>query len=638
MLSIFFTIFGSIGILLNWPVIEKGIFRFLTKPQGSGQALATIKEYCSGFYRLDGYIIIAIALLILISAFMRTSKTLLNMRIIFLVIVSAIVSAELFMVIQAGSPFHQFTGLLYSSLFFLMGLVAAVFKFGSMKSFNSTFAGKPMSESRVFSQTFSQVISRVSKTLNIECRAGDDIDIDWKKDQIRQFTGNEIKIGRDRNWANMAIGSNWNTVSSQHGIIRLIGNSMIYEPVSSNYAYAIDGKPFSVPKEVPDQSRLSLVSGMGPEFTMQCQCKKNPVLHPKTMFRAGEIARDEFKRLQHTFKILVVLVLLALPMLWVFSSIQKRVAGEYVNEIMKQNQDFTRELKGKMDEISDLNRKNQTDRKEIGRLKNKISQIQQYGDGRDDESKASHGQIKPSQKSGSSKKVTKELKQLAKVIDIKMSSQRISVYFPFLTFFGDSRVRSGSGFFINGRGNSMLLVTEKSSVKDSGYTNNIRTYIFLYPDSWKAFQKYHMTVKGKKQSAARLHSELKRNASRYNVMIIDGRNWRSFGREYSGNSIVSATIKNFPDYLHPYVPRAGRDLSRSDRVIVYGFQSGEKAYSNAFITNISKNIIRVRTFDRLRLAGGLLLRVLSNGTYTAAGVLHTGGGRKAGSEILFLRF
>lgn len=638
MLSIFFAIFGSIGIFLNWPVIERGVFRLLTKPMGSSQILASLKGYCAGFYRLDGIVIIAISLLILISAFIRTSKPLLNIRTILLVVASAIVSAELFMVIRAGLSLHQFTGLLYSTIFFLLGLVAAAFKIGSMKSFNSTFAGKPMSESRAFSQTFSQVINRVSQTLNIECRAQDDIDVDWKKDQTRQFSGSEIKIGRDRNWANMTIGSRWNTVSNQHGIIRLIGNSVIYEPVSSNYAYAVDGKPFSVPKELPSQSRLSLVSGMGPEFILECQSKKNPVLHPKTMFRAGEIARDEFKRLQSTFKILVILVLLALPLLWVFTGIQKKVLGEYIDGIKKQNQIFTRELKGKMGEIGDLNLKNQSNQKEISRLKNRIDQLKQYGDGKGDELEKSRGQIEKIKKSGARKRVGMELKRMAKIIDIKLSSQRISVYFPCLTFFGDSRVKSGSGFFLKGRGNSILLVTDRLMVKDSGYKKNTRTYLFLYPDSWKAFQKYHLALRGNKQSVAGLHHELRKNSKRYNVMIIDGRKWRSYGREFSGNTIMAASIKNFPDYLHPYVPSARPAISRTDQVIVYGFQSGKKIYSTGHITKITEHSIWVEPSDRLQVSGGMLICVLSNGTYTAAGVIHTGGRKRRGSEILFLRF
>ena len=93
MLSIFFAIFGSIGIFLNWPVIEKGIFRLLTKPLGDSQMLAILNGYCAGFYRLDGTIIIVISLLILFSAFIRTSKPLLNLRTILLVVTSAIVSA-----------------------------------------------------------------------------------------------------------------------------------------------------------------------------------------------------------------------------------------------------------------------------------------------------------------------------------------------------------------------------------------------------------------------------------------------------------------------------------------------------------------------------------------------------------------
>ncbi len=638
MLSIFFVIFGSIGIFLNWPVIEKGIFVFLTQPLGNSQVLATIKGYCAGFYRLDGTIIIVISLLILMSAFIRTSKAILNLRRILLVVTTAIISAELFTVIQAGFSFHRFTGLMYSSIFYLLGLVAATFKIGSMKSFNSTFAGKPMSESKAFSQTFSQVINNVSRSLKIECQARDNIDTDWRKGQTREFSEHEINIGRDRNWADLTVGPEWDTVSKQHGIIRVIGNSMIYEPISSHYAYALDGKPFSVPKEIPNQSRLSLVSGLGPEFTVGYEFKKNPVLHPKTMFRAGEIARDEFKRLQSTFKILIVLVILALPLLWVFTGVQKKVMGDYIDGIKNQNQEFTLELKGKMDRIGKLDLENQDNQKEINRLKSRISQLKHYGAGNGEELDNSQSQIEKIKKRAAGSKIGIQTKRLAKIIDIKLSSQRISVYFPCLTFFGESRARSGSGFFVKGRGGRISLVTEKAMVIGNSSRKNTRTYLFVYPDSWKIFQQYHSSLIQRRQSVTVLHQQLKKNSSRYNLMVLDGRKWRSFGREFSGNAIVAASIKNFPDYLLPYVPKADTAVSRSDRVIVYGFQSGKKTYSVGNIIKIARNMVRVQPAVRLKVSGGLLLKVLPNGNYAAVGVVHSGGVKGPGSGIPFLRF
>ena len=638
MLSIFFVIFGSIGIFLNWPVIEKGVFVFLTQPLGSSQVLATLKGYSAGFYRLDGSIIIAISLMILMSVFIRTSKSILNLRIMLLVVTTAIISAELFTVIQAGLSFHCFTGLMYSTIFFLLGLIAATFKIGSMKSFNSTFAGKPMSESKAFSQTFSQAINNVSQSLKIECLARDNIDTDWKKGQIREFSGHEINIGRDRNWAGLTIGPEWDTVSKQHGIIRVIGSSMIYEPVSSHYAYAVDGKPFSVPKEIPNQSRLSLISGLGPEFTVGYQFKKNPVLHPKTMFRAGEIDRDEFKRLQSTFKILIVLVILALPLLWIFTGVQKKVTGDYIDGINKQNQEFTLELKGKMDRIDELNLENKDNQKKINRLKSKIGQLKDYGDGNVEELDNSQSQIEKIKKRDTGTKISGQIKRLAKIIDIKLSSQRISVYFPCLTFFGEHLARSGSGFFVKGRGGSIFLVTEKAMVMGNSSRKNTSIYLFVYPDSWKVFKQYHSTLIQKRQSVTVLHQQLKKNSSRYNLMVLDGRKWRSFGREFSGNVIMAASIKNFPDYLIPYIPKTDTAVSRSDRVIVYGFQSGKKTYSVGNIIKIAGNMVRVRPALRMNISGGLLLKVLPNGNYAAVGVVHSGGGKGSGSGIPFLRF
>ncbi|MCK4944631.1 MAG: hypothetical protein KAS65_13695, partial [Candidatus Aminicenantes bacterium] len=359
---------------------------------------------------------------------------------------------------------------------------------------------------------------------------------------------------------------------------------------------------------------------------------------PKTMFRAGEIARDEFKRLQSTFKILIVLVILALPLLWIFTGVQKKVMGDYIDGIKKQNQDFTLELKGKMDRIGELDLENQDNQKEINRLKNRISQLKHYGAGSGEELGNSQSQIEKIKKRAADTKISGQIKRLAKTIDIKLSSQRISVYFPCLTFFGERRARSGSGFFVKGRGGSIFLVTEKEMVMGNSSRKNTRTYLFVYPDSWKVFQQYHSTLIQRRQSVTVLHQQLKKKSSRYNLMVLDGRKWRSFGREFSGNAIVAASIKNFPDYLLPYVPKADSAVSRSDRVIVYGFQSGKKIYSVGNIIKIASNMVRVQPAVRMKVSGGLLLKVLPNGNYAAVGVVHSGGGKGPGSGISFLRF
>jgi hypothetical protein len=271
-------------------------------------------------------------------------------------------------------------------------------------------------------------------------------------------------------------------------------------------------------------------------------------------------------------------------------------------------------------------------------LKSRISQLKHYGAGNGEELDNSQSQIEKIKKRDAGTKIDIQIKRLAKIIDIKLSSQRISVYFPCLTFFGESRARSGSGFFVKGRGGRISLVTEKAMVIGNSSRKNTCTYLFVYPDSWKIFQQYHSSLIQRRQSVTVLHQQLKKNSSRYNLMVLDGRKWRSFGREFSGNAIVAASIKNFPDYLLPYVPKADTAVSRSDRVIVYGFQSGKKIYSVGNIIKIARNMVRVQPAVRMKVYGGLLLKVLPNGNYAAVGVVHSGGVKGPGSGIPFLRF
>ncbi|MCK4836938.1 MAG: hypothetical protein KAT17_09880, partial [Candidatus Aminicenantes bacterium] len=539
MLSLFFAIFGSIGIFLNWPIINKGFFELLTKPWDETYLFDALNQLSSGFSRPDGCIIIGISLLILFTAFIRTTKCLLNTRIILLAVISSIISAELFTVIQLGYSFHVYTGLLYSTIFYFLAFISAIFRFGSMKSFNSTFMGKPMTESKVFSQTFSQVIDQVAKSPTIRMIAEDDINSQWSKGIQREFSSFEIKVGRNEDWADMLIGADWGMVSGKHGIIRIIGNTMIYEPVTSHYAFGVNGNPFTAPKEIPNQSRLSLVSGMGPRLKIDYDFQKKSVMHPRTMLRVGEIARDEFKNLQTTFKILIIMVILGLPLLWGFSALQKKEMGDYVNQIKRQNTEFTLDLKEKIGRLLQLNQESRKNQQEINRLKSRIKQLNESGGYEYDEIQASRKKINKLRNKGAPGKINQEIKKIAKIIDIKMSSQRISVYYPYISFSGNELMKTGTALFIKNQRGKILIATEKSKVLESAGNRNTTTFFFIYPDSWQAFHNYSRKINSRGVSVAGLKKEMIKNQSRYNLLVIDGKTWKRNSLEYDGNTIVT---------------------------------------------------------------------------------------------------
>jgi hypothetical protein len=638
MLAVFVILFGSIGVFLNWPVFRDGIFRLLTSPWSENSLFFAIQQYSHGFSRPDGIVVIGLSLVILLTAFIRTRRFVLNLRILLLVIIMAIMASELFTVFQLKFPLYSYTGLLYSGLFYFFALVSAIFRFGSMKSFNSTFMGKPMSESRVFSQTFSQVLGRVSGSLQINIEAVDQISPDFNQGKENLFGSAEIKIGRDKDWADLVVGDQWDMVSNRHGIIRAIGNSLVYEPLSGHYAFALNGNPYTVPREIPSSTRLNLVSGAGPVLTVSYRFQKQPLLHPKTMLRAGEIARDEFKRLQSTFKVLVIMVILGLPLLWIFSGIQKKALGNYIDGIKIQNEQFTRDLEEKVGTIEEMNRESGKTRDEIRRLKNRIKGLEQTERVNQDEVDNSRDRLDGLKNRNYSGKISLERQRVAKIIDIKLSSQRISIYFPAVTFFAEQKVVFGAGFFLKDRSGKYVLATEKSKILDRVNPKSIRTFFFIYPDSWKAFEKYYSDVENRKISITAFRRDLEKNSARYNLMAIDGRQWKQGGGECDGNAVVTSWVKNFPGYLLPYVPGMDSGFSSPDQAIVYGFSSGRKMVVPVSVVSRTRQLITVKSASVAGFSGGLLIRVSTGGKYTAIGISHSSGKAPPSRQLKFLAF
>lgn len=638
MLSVFLVIFGSIGIFLNWPIIKEGLFKILTTPWNTEKVIFSIEQYSSGYSRLDGDIIIGISVIILISSFIRTTKTLLNLRILFLTIISAILAAELFTVIRLEYPFYLYTGLVYSAIFYLLAFVTALLRIGSMKSLNSTFMGKPMSESRVFSQTFSKFLNNASKVLQLKFTAEDDIRSDWNTGVQKEFENKEIKIGRDHDWADLRIGSKWGLVSNKHAIIRIIGNSVVYEPVSGHYAFAIDGTPHTAPREISSEAKLSLVSGSGPHFKIGHNLRDYSIMHPKSILRAGEIAKDEFKRLQTTFKILVVMVFLAIPLLWIFSGTQKKHLNDYISKIKHKNEQYNGELKEKIQEINELDKVTKKSKAEISVLRKKIKNLEEMGYTDGYEVERTREKIEKLKDTTLNKSISKEIKKFAKIVNIKFTSQRISIYFPFIAFKDRDKVSTGTAFFLKERSGKISMATEKALVFSDQNKKLNRAYFFIYPETWRIYNQYYKTIKKGGKSPSRLYQELQKISGRINLMVIDGRKWKVISGNIDGNGIVKAYIRDFPNYLVDYVPKIDTSVSLLDRVAVYGFFSGDNFYSVGNIGNLSPRLLRVNSATKRGFSSGFLIKIFSNGKYSVIGITNSQGKERYLSRLYFLRF
>jgi hypothetical protein len=638
MLSIFFVIFGSIGIFLNWPIIKKGILEQLTTPWDVNSLTYALGEYSPGFSRLDGDIVIVISVIILMFAFMRTTKILLNLKTMMLAVIGAILSAEIFYAFSHGLPLYLYTGLLYSTIFYLFAFISSIFRIGSMKSLNSTFMGKPMSESKVFSQTFSKVLSHASTLLKIKLTARDNIKPGWVKGEEREFEGSEIRIGRDERWANLVIGNEWDSISGKHGILRIIGKSIVYEPLSGHYSFGVDGAPYTETKELPDNSILTLVSGYGPGLKVSCSSDSHSILHPQTMRRAGEIAVDEFKKLQATFKILIIMVLLGLPLLWIFLGFQEKSLGNYITGIENRNKQLNQELKTKSQEIARLDKDKKDAQIQMKRFKQRIEGLKRQGKSKERELKKRIEEFERFKNRMMGEDVSKELGHIAKIINIKFCSQRVAIYFPFVTFFPGGDIVLGTGFFAKKGSGEVYLVNEKNRVFDDKEKRWGESLFFIHPHTWDHFSRYYKMIKDKKISNEKIHRELVKFSRLHNLMIVSGSQWTEMNSRIETNGIVKTGIKDVPDYLFGDVPEIDYRVSILDKVIFYGFREGNRFYSPGMVSDSSESTIETGISTAPGSARGLLVKVREDGNYSVIGIPRSVIREGAQKRTLFLRF
>jgi hypothetical protein len=637
MLSIFFAIFGVIGVFLNWPILKKGIFQQLTTPENVTGLNYILGQFSPGFDRLDGKILVGISALLLVSAVVKTRKILLNLKTLVLAIMAAILAAEIFSALDMGLPLYAYTGLLYSSFFYLCAFIASIFKMGSMKSLNSTFLGKPMTESKIFSQTFSRALSQAAASWKIKFTAQDDIQPTWGKGEEREWTGSEIRLGRDEAWANLVIGSKWEAVSTRHGFLRLIGKSLLYEPIAAHYAFAVDGKPYTGSKELPDPSTLTLVSGFGPSFKISLAPDPHSIFHPQSIKRAGEIAVDEFKKLQTTFKILIVMVLLGLPLLWMFLELQKEPLGKFIKTMEQHNRQLNQELESKAQAIRQLHQNRQETQIEISRFKRQIEELKKAGRSKALEIKQKTEEFERYKQQVAKKSFAPELEQIARIIDIKFRSQKTAIYFPVITCFPGGEAVVGTGFFAKKKDGGICLLNEKAVVFDDKTKKWGEAFFFVDPSTWEKFAQYYRLIKDKRSPGTDLYREMKTISQQYNLMTISENQWRQMNGQINGDGMVTAEVKDFPAYLLADVPGLDPEAFVLDNIILYGFRDGNPFYAPGLVCDETDSAVETNVPIAPGFTGGYLVKVHSTGGYSLIGVFSSALREEGVGNAVFLR-
>ncbi len=637
MLTIFLVIFGVIGLFLNWPILNEGVFKLFTSPLNMDQITLSFTQSSMGIFRGDGLLVVFTALVILITAFRHTTKTIINLRIFLLALNTAVLAAELFSVIKYAYPFYAYAGLLYSLVFLLLAFTAAVFRIGSIKSFNSTLMGAPMSESQVFSQSVSRLMGNITTNPGVRIKAADNIQPEFKKGEIKDFEVDEIRIGRDPQWANLLVGEEWDAVSGQHGILRAIGETIFFELLAGHYAFAVNGTPFKKSTEIKNNSEITLISGLGPKFTIERYDKNYSLIHPRTMVRAGEIARDEFKKLQSTFKILLLMAFLALPLLWFLLQVQKSGWENHLSGIKNKNEELNRQLMEQDKRIQASAGETVKKQTEIKALKKRIDELAKAGKTKEDQLQTAlekYRSMGGGESSGKAAPGIEGLDEFARVINIKFCTQRIGILFPFITVFQDGRSATGSAFFAKGTKGEPYILAEMAAVNRKN--NSGKTYLFLYTGTWNNFADFYKAIKENRYSEQQLRDELKRFASISTVMEIQGQRWQSLNSSSPGK-IAAVRIDSFPAYLRDDIPALDPRVELYDRAIFLGFREGRKFYSTGLVQDIAQNYIRTGNTAAANNDGGLLLKVLKEGRYAVIGILEPGGG-KTGAKESFLKF
>lgn len=367
MLAVFLVLMSCIGLLLNWPVLG-GFFRTLTMPLGN----ASLEAAALGYSRPDGLFLIGIALAMVFTLFISTKPWLIVVRSLALSILTALLMAELFVALMTDPPkppIYSLIGLAYSVCFLFFAFLASTLKVGSNRSLVSTLQGTPMSESQALTQGIKETLQIGRTQMDVRLTALDQLANDFPMGNSIVFSRPEVNIGRDdTGWAHLRVGSSWQAVSRKHLILQVVGNSLLVQPIARSYAYAINGQPRTMASEVPQGAELSLVSGNGPRLKVEYTVKKVPALSTKAIAGASRAAAEEFRRMQYTMKIFILLVLLGLPLGGAARFFEKLAIEKDKAEQERKYQETEKNLRSAQDALTKSAAETEQARKELQAL------------------------------------------------------------------------------------------------------------------------------------------------------------------------------------------------------------------------------------------------------------------------------
>ncbi|GEM_PF-1867105 len=472
MLAAFLVLIALFGLFLNWPRIPAGsLIAFLSHGfQAEKNVFDFLKEFSQGaFTRIDGIIVIAVSVIIFITLFLHTTKTLVYIRSVILFIITALLGTELLVAVKGGSHLYAYAGLLYTTMFFALAFLASIFKLGSEKSLRSTIQGKPMTESQALTQSLMKTISMAAMSVKVKIIPNDTVNQEWQKGEEKTFEKFEINIGRDKNWADVVLGDNWRVVSRRHGKIMVVGNSLFYTPIAQKYAFAINNTPYTTATQLPNNAELSLVSGFGPTFKIEYESEKKSIFHPKTVSRTAQLMHNEYKKLQTTMRVFVVIALLGIPAFGGFSQIQaiawSNKLSSYRKDVANLNSkiaDLKNTYLAYMDSLNSV-------KNEIAKKKEEIERLKQVSSRKDRRIRVLKNEVdKLKQKleelsnRGETKEALNEVRDIVKDIDNFTKTQSIPSVFPIVTIFQEDdsiKESAGTGFFAYNNKGEVYAIT-----------------------------------------------------------------------------------------------------------------------------------------------------------------------------------
>ncbi len=321
MLAVIAAIISAFGMLLNWPRFSGGLLAIFASDLSDSAII-----FGPGYDASEGKIVLAIALFMAVTFFLRPSSLLLKARSILLALAVAFLMLLTFYALKTHCPFYSYSGLIFSLILLFLAWFFSVMRIGAITPMPGN--SQPITASRISMQLKSVFAGKIpgNQAKKLYVTALDDLNENWPKETTKAFTKREITFGRDKEWAEVPVGEIWGAVSNRHGKARIIGNSIFYEPIASHYAFALDNSPIRKAKEISQGTVLSLVSGLGPRVKLELkEGGQNGDIIPEVE-RKNEIKDDYSRLMRSTWRQLLILALLSLLLFGIFLVAQRHLS------------------------------------------------------------------------------------------------------------------------------------------------------------------------------------------------------------------------------------------------------------------------------------------------------------------------